>query len=409
MASAGVSDSLSPESTKLLAKADKVAKKELKKLKKKEKKTKADSLLAVEHADQSTETLAQAERLEAQAAKLLKEAAALRSKIGDKISQSVDRAEDLSDEESSGVVMTPSTGSEASNPLDIVQNTSAVDDTIAAELQDTAKALKKDAKKGSFALSPDPMEVDEELSEKTKVKDKKKKKKEKKNKKGQEVDLNGNEDDAPDSAAAGMAMDVDDDAPAAEGKKAKKDKKKKKNKQVEGEASIKEATIGSLQDSEAETTFVTPKKIKEDKKAKKKEKKRKHGRSPAEDSGSDTDEDNVHEKQKNKTKNKKDKKAKKEKAPAESSNERAPSARTEPAAPANWNVGALEGGSERQKKFMRLLGGGKGAAPGAGQGQTASPVSGFDIKRVQNDLQRQYDTGLQMKFDGQSARRGLGA
>lgn len=74
----------------------------------------------------------------------------------------------------------------------------------------------------------------------------------------------------------------------------------------------------------------------------------------------------------------------------------------------NWNVSALEGGSERQSKFMKLLGGGKAASsPGAkGSGGAHSKM---DVHKYQDDLQKQYDTGMRMKFEGQGQRRGLGA
>ncbi|SPO00719.1 uncharacterized protein DNG_03467 [Cephalotrichum gorgonifer] len=74
-----------------------------------------------------------------------------------------------------------------------------------------------------------------------------------------------------------------------------------------------------------------------------------------------------------------------------------------------WNVTALEGGSDRQNKFMKLLGGGKVAASASSAPPNAGrPASKLDIHRVQDDLQRQYDAGMRMKFEGQGQRRGLG-
>ncbi len=76
----------------------------------------------------------------------------------------------------------------------------------------------------------------------------------------------------------------------------------------------------------------------------------------------------------------------------------------------NWNVSALEGGAQRQNKFMKLLGGGKAAASTAsgtqkwGVGSTKD-----DVRRQQEEIQRQYDAGMRLKFEGQGQRKGLGA
>lgn len=74
-----------------------------------------------------------------------------------------------------------------------------------------------------------------------------------------------------------------------------------------------------------------------------------------------------------------------------------------------WNVNALGGGSERQSKFMKLLGGGN-AAPSASSGarNSGGSSSKLDVNKVQDDLQRQYEAGMRMKFEGQGQRKGLG-
>ena len=72
-----------------------------------------------------------------------------------------------------------------------------------------------------------------------------------------------------------------------------------------------------------------------------------------------------------------------------------------------WNVTALDGGAERQSKFMKLLGGGKASSSGAQNSGEARSKS--DIQKSQDDLQKQYDAGMRMKLEGQGQRRGLGA
>ncbi|RKU41887.1 hypothetical protein DL546_004081 [Coniochaeta pulveracea] len=72
-----------------------------------------------------------------------------------------------------------------------------------------------------------------------------------------------------------------------------------------------------------------------------------------------------------------------------------------------WNVGGLEGGSQRQSKFARLLGAKKqgiAVEPAAGG---ASTRSGLD--RVTNDLEKQFEYGRRMKHDSGGQKRGLGA
>lgn len=86
---------------------------------------------------------------------------------------------------------------------------------------------------------------------------------------------------------------------------------------------------------------------------------------------------------------------------------------TEPAKGAEvlekWNVGGLEGGSQRQSKFARLLGAKKQGIPvesGAGNGTSRQ---GLDQSRVTNDLEKQFEYGRKMKHESGGQKRGLGA
>lgn len=73
-----------------------------------------------------------------------------------------------------------------------------------------------------------------------------------------------------------------------------------------------------------------------------------------------------------------------------------------------WNISDLGGGAERQNKFMKLLGGGKAASSPANQ-NSGKVRPRYDVQKSQDDLQKQYDAGMRMKFEGQGQRRGLGA
>lgn len=75
-----------------------------------------------------------------------------------------------------------------------------------------------------------------------------------------------------------------------------------------------------------------------------------------------------------------------------------------------WNVSALEGGSARQAKFLKLLGGGKKAGATAAAGaHSGHGSSRQDIDKVQTSLEKQFYSGMKMKHDGQGHKRGLGA
>ncbi|WKT43374.1 hypothetical protein QSH57_008210 [Fusarium oxysporum f. sp. vasinfectum] len=71
-----------------------------------------------------------------------------------------------------------------------------------------------------------------------------------------------------------------------------------------------------------------------------------------------------------------------------------------------WQVDDLEGGSARQAKFLRLLGGKKAGASVAASHNTKGAS---DSTKAEADIQKQFEAGMKMKNDGGSKRRGLGA
>ncbi|KAF4338805.1 small acidic family domain protein [Fusarium beomiforme] len=158
-------------------------------------------------------------------------------------------------------------------------------------------------------------------------------------------------------SAADISPEVEEEP--EESKKEKKSRKGKKVRLVEPEKVEDEAV-------ESEPEVEKPKAS--DKKAKKAEKKRKRA---AED---------------------KDKKEKEPEAPAQAE---------------QWQVDDLEGGSARQAKFLRLLGGKKAGASIAASSHNTKGAS--DSTKAEADIQKQFEAGMKMKNDGGSKRRGLGA
>jgi hypothetical protein len=71
----------------------------------------------------------------------------------------------------------------------------------------------------------------------------------------------------------------------------------------------------------------------------------------------------------------------------------------------NWNVTELDGGSTRQSKFLRLLGGKK---QGVNLSAPATTNDKLSSVRAEADIQRQFEAGMKMKNEGGSHRRGLG-
>lgn len=74
--------------------------------------------------------------------------------------------------------------------------------------------------------------------------------------------------------------------------------------------------------------------------------------------------------------------------------------------PESWHVTDLDGGSARQSKFLRLLGGKKQGMSLATVGRDAKGAS--ESSRAEAVIQRQFETGMKAKNDGGSHRRGLG-
>jgi hypothetical protein len=59
---------------------------------------------------------------------------------------------------------------------------------------------------------------------------------------------------------------------------------------------------------------------------------------------------------------------------------------------------------------MRLLGGKKQGAAAMGAGEAKDgPRKRFDIGQVSQELEKQFDAGINMKFGGGGLRKGLGA
>lgn len=78
-----------------------------------------------------------------------------------------------------------------------------------------------------------------------------------------------------------------------------------------------------------------------------------------------------------------------------------------------WNVRGLGGGTARQDKFLRLLGGKKGSVSSSFEGTDRSPAKTtargrLDMAHVNEDLEKQFEAGMRMK-DLHGPRRGLGA
>jgi hypothetical protein len=73
-----------------------------------------------------------------------------------------------------------------------------------------------------------------------------------------------------------------------------------------------------------------------------------------------------------------------------------------------WNVGGLEGGSQRRSKFMRLLGAKKVGLPEPAAG-AVKPAAGFDSSLVADELERQFESGRRMKYESGGQKKGLGA
>ncbi|KAI1377399.1 small acidic protein family-domain-containing protein [Hypoxylon crocopeplum] len=188
----------------------------------------------------------------------------------------------------------------------------------------------------------------------------------------------------------------------AKEKKHKKKSEKRKRKAEEEEEAEAEAPDGAT-NTDAAGDAETPK-------DEKKKKKRKLEQATEQANSQEEAIQAEAPKEKKEKKEKKDKKKRKEKLQAE---EYVPSTAAEGGATTNggeqWNVSALEGSDKRKEKFLRLLGAKKTNGTSTTESHDGPTRSKSDIARVQHDLERQFDTGMRMKHEGQSHRKGLGA
>ncbi|TAQ84664.1 hypothetical protein B7494_g7007 [Chlorociboria aeruginascens] len=80
-----------------------------------------------------------------------------------------------------------------------------------------------------------------------------------------------------------------------------------------------------------------------------------------------------------------------------------------------WNVEALTGDAARKDKFLRLLGAGKSTSNGDGEGEGKGEVKKKkkskveDIRKVENELEMQFEASRKIKYDNGGKKRGLGA
>ena len=244
-----------------------------------------------------------------------------------------------------------------------------------------------------------------------------------------------------------LPADEEDLAPKLEKaeKKSKKDKKAKKDKKDKKKKDKKVTRYGTPESDEAhsggeeedqgvekepkedlaatnggETERPTPKMTKEERKAAKKLRKAETKQRRAEEaaaaagpSSTHNDDSSAEDTQPLPKKVKKAKKAAKlEKGKKEKAAGKEEPPKTEEVSAdlsERWNVQALGGGSTRQGKFMRLLGGKKhGATVASGTGD--GPREHVDVDRVADDLERQFAAGIRMKYESSGQKRaGLGS
>lgn len=206
------------------------------------------------------------------------------------------------------------------------------------------------------------------------------------------------------SATTDSSSDSDSSSSEEELKKQKKAKKAEKKRKRKVEEDKEPEPTNDAMDIDGAEEASAPK-------GEKKKKKRKVEQAVEETGSQEEAGQSEPRKEKKEKKDKKDKKKKrKEKDHAE---EYVSSTPAEGGASTNggeqWNVEALEGDTKRKEKFLRLLGGKKPNGEATTNGYNASSTSRSNITQVQNDLERQFDTGMRMKHDGQGHKRGLGA
>lgn len=142
-----------------------------------------------------------------------------------------------------------------------------------------------------------------------------------------------------------------------------------------------------------------------DKRTRDKKKRKQQAEEAIPDAAASTDENSLSDNDEPKKKTEKHKEKEREDAVA-TSGDVTSTAPPDPAVAQKWNIQGLEGGSARQAKYLKLLGGGKN---GAGAVPTSADAGQLDMGRVQDDLASQFEAGVKMKFDGGNQRRGLGA
>ncbi|KAI1498556.1 hypothetical protein F5X99DRAFT_411964 [Biscogniauxia marginata] len=179
-------------------------------------------------------------------------------------------------------------------------------------------------------------------------------------------------------------------------RKRKEEKKAEKRKRKAEEDGSHEAPDGAAVDVGAVDEAGTPKR----------KKKKSKPEATADESAANEVASEVETPKEKKKKDKKDKK--KEKAPGSAKGHDEPATTTTTDGAEQWNVSALEGSDKRKDKFLRLLGAKKSNGAVAG-GHAAPTTSKADIVKVESDLERQFNTGMKMKNEGQGHRRGLGA
>lgn len=75
-----------------------------------------------------------------------------------------------------------------------------------------------------------------------------------------------------------------------------------------------------------------------------------------------------------------------------------------------WNIQALDGGKARQNKFLRLMGGKK-----AGVVETSASSSRKDNKKIaeikqrEEELEKQFNSGMRAKHSSGNGKKGLGS
>ncbi|KAF4585477.1 hypothetical protein GQ602_004782 [Ophiocordyceps camponoti-floridani] len=74
-----------------------------------------------------------------------------------------------------------------------------------------------------------------------------------------------------------------------------------------------------------------------------------------------------------------------------------------------WNVGELTGGTARQDKYLRLLGGKKTSSSTTKTTSSKAAKGVSAASMAEAEVQRQFEAGVKMKADGGGKRRGLGA